>query len=57
MKGMIFQDGKFISVLADIETDSVYGELPRHQKKAKESKEKKGKKENKIKKITIKTDE
>lgn len=57
MKGMIFQDGRFISVLVDVESDSMYGELPKHQKKVKESKEKKGKKENKIKKIFIKTDE
>lgn len=34
MKGMIYKDGKFISVLTDIETESLYAELPRNKKKS-----------------------
>lgn len=37
---MVYRDGKFISVLADIETESLYAELPRN-KKLREEKEKK----------------
>lgn len=37
MKGMIYKDGKFISVLTDIKTENLYEELPRN-KKAKETK-------------------
>ncbi len=40
MKGMIYKDGKFISVLTDIETENLYAELPRH-KKAKETQKRK----------------
>lgn len=40
MKGMIYKDGKFISVLTDIETEDLYAELPRN-KKAKDDKPKK----------------
>lgn len=29
---MIYRDGKFISVLTDIETESLYAELPRNKK-------------------------
>lgn len=31
---MIYKDGKFISVLTDIETESLYAELPRNKKKS-----------------------
>ncbi len=32
MKGMIYRDGKFISVLTDTDTNSLYAELPRNKK-------------------------
>lgn len=36
MKGMIYKDGKFISVLTETETESLYAELPRNKKKREE---------------------
>lgn len=49
MKGMIYKDGKFISVLAETETTSLYGVLPRHEEnnKPKVKKQKKSTKANK----------
>lgn len=32
MKGMIYRDGKFISVLSDVDASSLYEELPRRKK-------------------------
>lgn len=49
MKGMIYKDGKFISVLTDIETESLYAELPRNKKKREEKSNNK-KKEVRVKK-------
>ncbi len=39
---MIYKDGKFISVLTEIETEELYAELPRNKKKAQQAKRKRG---------------
>ncbi len=49
MKGMIYKDGKFISVLTETETESLYAELPRNKKKREEKTNNK-KKTGKVKK-------
>ncbi len=49
MKGMIYKDGKFISVLTEIETEQLYAELPRN-KKAQKEKRKRGRPKNDTKK-------
>lgn len=54
MKGMIYRDGKFISVLSDTDPDTLYGELPRNKKARNEANNNKKKKIRKIKKIRIK---
>lgn len=41
MKGMIYKDGKFISILTDMETESLYAELPRNKKKSEDKNSKK----------------
>lgn len=48
MKGMIYRDGKFISVLTDIETESLYAELPRNKKLREDKKRKPTAKSKKI---------
>lgn len=48
MKGMIYRDGKFISVLSDVDANTLYEELPRNKKKREdETKKKKGVKKKK----------
>ncbi len=54
MKGMIYRDGKFISVVSDTDPDTLYGELPRNKKTREAGKADKKKKVGKIKKIRIK---
>lgn len=49
MKGMIYRDGKFISVLSDMDANTLYEELPRN-KKSRETKVKKKSKTIKAKK-------
>lgn len=43
MKGMIYRDGKFISVLSDVDANTLYEELPRNKKKREDEARKKKK--------------
>jgi hypothetical protein len=49
MKGMIYRDGKFISVLSDTDANTLYEELPRN-KKSRGTKGKKKSKSTRLKK-------
>lgn len=40
---MIYKDGKFISILTDTATETLYAELPRHKKKKESKSERKPK--------------
>lgn len=50
MKGMIYKDGKFISILTETATETLYADLPRH-KKQKETRSAKKTKTTKSKKL------
>lgn len=47
MRGMIYRDGKFISVLSDTDANTLYEELPRNKK----SREIKSKKKSRLPKV------